>query len=106
MNYVQPTMFAALADPTRMSIIDMLAKFGELSASDISSRFDSTASAISQHLKVLREAGLVVMQKRAQKRIYRLDVATMSGLESWINIRTKEWNDRLDAYDNYVQQIK
>jgi DNA-binding transcriptional ArsR family regulator len=99
-------MFAALADPTRMSIIDMLAKFGELSASDISSRFDSTASAISQHLKVLREAGLVIVQKRAQKRIYQLDVAAINGIEMWLNTRTKEWNNRLDTFDNYVQKIK
>ncbi len=106
MNTIQPTMFAALADPTRMSIIDMLAKLGELSASDISARFDSTASAISQHLKVLREAGLVIVQKRAQKRIYQLDTAAMSGLEEWINIRTKEWNKRLGTFNDYVQQIK
>lgn len=106
MNTIQPNMFAALADPTRMSIIDMLAKFGALPASEISNKFDSTASAISQHLKVLREAGLVVMQKRAQKRIYQLDVAAMSGMEAWINMRTKEWNKRLTALDNYVQQIK
>lgn len=99
-------MFAALADPTRMSIIDMLARLGELSASDISAAFDSTASAISHHLKVLREAGLVVMQKRAQQRIYQLDTQAMSGLEMWINTRTTQWNDRLGALDRYAQKIK
>jgi DNA-binding transcriptional ArsR family regulator len=106
MSNVQPAMFAALADPTRMSIIDMLAKFGELSASDISSNFDSTASAISHHLKILREAGLVVMQKRAQKRIYHIDAVAMNGLEVWINTRTRQWNDRLDTLDEYVKHIK
>ena len=99
-------MFAALADPTRMSIIDMLAKFGELSASDISNKFDTTASAISHHLKILRESGLVNMQKSAQKRIYRIDAQAMSGMEAWINIRTKQWDARLDTFDTYVKQIK
>jgi DNA-binding transcriptional ArsR family regulator len=99
-------MFAALADPTRMGIIDMLARFGELSASEISGKFDSTASAVSQHLKVLREAGLVVVQKRAQQRIYQLDTITMAELEQWMNIRAKQWNDRLDTFNNYVQEIK
>lgn len=106
MNNVQPAAFSALADPTRLSIITMLAEFGELSASQISGKFDSTASAISQHLKVLREARLVIMQKRAQQRIYQLDVATITEMEQWLSLRAKEWNARLDTFDTYVQQIK
>lgn len=106
MNNIQPAVFAALADPTRLGIIDMLAQAGELSASQISSKFDSTASAISQHLKVLREAGLVLVQKRAQRRIYQLDTAQMAEIKDWVNLRTRQWNDRLDSFDNYVQTIK
>jgi DNA-binding transcriptional ArsR family regulator len=106
MNNVQPAQFAALADPTRLSIIDLLAQMGELSAGQISSRFDSTASAISQHLKVLREAGLVVMQKRAQQRMYQIDTATMAEIKEWVDMRTKQWNQRLDSLDTYVSTIK
>lgn len=106
MNNIQPAVFAALADPTRLGIIDMLAQAGELSASQISGKFDSTASAISQHLKVLREAGLVLVQKRAQRRIYQLDTAQMAEIKDWVNLRTRQWNDRLDSFDNYVQTIK
>ena len=64
--------FHALADPNRRRIIEMLAREGELSATEIHSRFSVSAPAISQHLKVLREAGLVQMEKRAQQRIYRV----------------------------------
>jgi DNA-binding transcriptional ArsR family regulator len=106
MNNIQPAVFAALADPTRLGIVDMLAQAGELSASQISSRFDSTASAISQHLKVLREAGLVLVQKRAQQRIYQLDTAQMAEIKEWVDLRTRQWNDRLDSFDDYVQTIK
>ena len=106
MNNIQPAVFAALADPTRLGIVDMLAQAGELSASQISSKFDSTASAISQHLKVLREAGLVLVQKRAQQRIYQLDTVQMAEIKDWVDLRTRQWNDRLDSFDNYVQTIK
>ena len=60
--------FGALADPNRRSIIELLAVRGELPASEISSKFNITPAAISQHLKILREAELVTMEKRAQQR--------------------------------------
>ena len=75
--------FTALADPTRRDIIEMLAIHGQLCASEISDKFQVSPSAISQHLKVLREANLVRMEKRAQQRIYRINRATMVELEAW-----------------------
>jgi DNA-binding transcriptional ArsR family regulator len=92
MNMLHATTFAALAEPTRLSIIELLARNQELSASEIGSKFSTSASAISQHLKVLREAGLVIVKKRAQQRMYQLDVATMLELEEWIYARTVRWN--------------
>ena len=56
-------IFNALAEPTRRDIIEMLATKGQLSASDISTSFKVSAPAISQHLKVLREARLVTMRR-------------------------------------------
>lgn len=106
MSTIQATQFLALAEPTRLGIIDLLAIRGELSASDISSRLKSSASAISHHLKVLREAKLVIMRKKAQQRIYQLDTATMIELEAWINTRTRQWNSRIDTMDDYLQQLK
>ena len=106
MSTIQATQFLALAEPTRLGIIDLLSVRGELSASDISSRLQSSASAISHHLKVLREAKLVIMRKKAQQRIYQLDTATMIEVEAWVNTRTRQWNSRIDTMDDYLQQRK
>ena len=84
----------------------MTSNSGELSASDISSAFDSTPSAISQHLKVLREAHLITMHKRAQYRMYRLESTSMAEAEQWLNSRLQLWNDRIDTMETYIKNTK
>ncbi|MCB1682616.1 MAG: winged helix-turn-helix transcriptional regulator [Rhodospirillales bacterium] len=91
--------FAALADPTRRRIMEMLAARRELAASEISREFSSTPSAISQHLKVLREAELVQMEKRAQQRVYSINTAEIEEMEQWLARMRKFWNDRFDALE-------
>lgn len=91
--------FSALADPTRRRIIEMLAANRALSASDISRHFDSTPSAISQHLKVLREAELVQMEKKAQQRIYSINMAEIEEMEQWLARMRSFWNARFDALE-------
>jgi DNA-binding transcriptional ArsR family regulator len=98
--------FAALADPTRRQIIELLASKGELSATAIAGEFSSSPPAISQHLKVLREAHLVVMEKRAQQRIYRLNPPAMSELDAWIQKTTDQWNERFNALDRVLEREK
>jgi DNA-binding transcriptional ArsR family regulator len=95
--------FTALADPTRRSIVEMLAASGQLSASEISGRFDMSAPAISQHLKVLREAKLVQMEKRAQQRIYSIDAAGLDDMEQWIAQMRRFWNVRLDTLETLLR---
>lgn len=65
--------FAALADSNRRRIIELIAANGEMASTDISNEFEISAPAISQHLKVLRKADLVKMEKRAQQRIYSIN---------------------------------
>src|SRR5260221_4226697 len=71
-------MFVALADPTRRHILELLASSGELPATTIYEQFPVSPQAVSQHLKVLREAHLVVKVKLPQKRLYRLNPQTPS----------------------------
>jgi DNA-binding transcriptional ArsR family regulator len=99
-------IFVALAEPTRRSIFEMLARNGELSASDISMKFHVSAPAISQHLKVLREANLVKVEKRAQQRIYQINPEPVLELEGWIKDMTKLWNQRFDRIDELLQEEK
>ncbi len=75
-------MFVALSDPKRRAILEILAICGKLSATDIYEQFSVSPQAISQHLKVLREAQLVVMEKHAQKHLYSLNPQTLSQFEA------------------------
>lgn len=105
MNTSPAAAFAALGDQTRLGIVDLLAQRGELSAGEIGSVFPSSASAVSQHLKVLREAGLLSVRKRAQQRIYQLDTTTIMGVEGWLADRSRQWHGRIDAMAAYVDHM-
>ena len=102
-------VFSALAEPTRRSIIEVLASQGQLPASDIYSRFPVSAPAISQHLKVLREAQLVRVEKRAQQRIYQINPAAVFELEEWarkVRQLWELWDERFDALDRVLEAEK
>lgn len=96
-------IFHALAEPRRRQIIELLADQGQLSASDISNQFTISAPAISQHLKVLREANVVVVEKRAQQRLYQINPKKLLELERWIERMSKLWNERFDKLDELLR---
>jgi DNA-binding transcriptional ArsR family regulator len=98
--------FTALAEPNRRKILEMLAANGSLSATDIYKKFASTPPAVSQHLKVLREANLVRVEKRAQKRIYYVNPEPMKELERWIRIFTEKIEERYQALDKVLEKMK
>jgi DNA-binding transcriptional ArsR family regulator len=99
-------MFSALADPTRRKIIEILATNGQLSASQICEKFPVSPPAISQHLKILREAELVHMEKRAQQRIYQLNPESLLVLQDWTHRITQIWNQRFDALEKVLEAEK
>ena len=90
--------FAALGDPTRRRIVEMLAA-RELPAGEIARRFDMTAPAVSQHLRLLRDAGLVHVRRDAQRRIYALDPSGLAELDAWLARFRRFWSGRLDALE-------
>jgi DNA-binding transcriptional ArsR family regulator len=95
--------FAALAEPNRRRMMEMLSVRGSLSASEIGSRFKISAPAVSQHLKVLREAGLVRVEKKAQQRIYSADPRGMEEMGAWVDRMRQFWNLRLDALETALE---
>ena len=91
--------FTALAEPTRRTILERLAANGNMSATDIYRGFKASPPAISQHLKVLREAKLVRVEKRKQQRIYYINPEPMREIEKWIQqfaARVEDQYQRLD----------
>lgn len=88
--------FTVLGDPTRRRIVEMLAS-QELPAGAIARRFDMTQPAVSQHLRLLREAGLIRVRRDAQRRIYALDAGGLAELDAWLARFRRFWPGRLDA---------
>lgn len=97
-------VFTALSDPTRRSILEMLASAGHLSASDIYDRFPVSHPAISQHLKALREAGLVQVEKKAQFRYYRINPQPIQELGVWVQKMTERWEEQFSVLDALLQE--
>jgi DNA-binding transcriptional ArsR family regulator len=90
--------FAALADPTRRQIIEMLAN-QPMHAGAIAERFEISAPAISQHLKILRDAKLVQVHAESNRRIYQLDPHGITEIRTWLDGMSRFWNDRLDTLE-------
>jgi DNA-binding transcriptional ArsR family regulator len=92
---------AALADPTRREIVALLAG-GEQAAGQLAERFPVSRPAISRHLRVLREAGLVRVRVEGQRRVYTLDPRPLSELDAWLTPYRRLWAQRLDALDTEI----
>lgn len=93
----------ALADPTRQRIVEMLVA-RELSAGDIAGKFDMSAPAISQHLKVLRDAKLVRVRADAQRRIYALDPTGFDEMDEWLSRIRRFWRGKLDLLERVLKE--
>ena len=95
--------FTAIAEPTRRQILEMLAANGNLSATDIYTKFKTSPPAISQHLKVLRDANLVRVEKRAQQRIYYVNPEPMRELEKWVQQFAAKIEDQYQRLDKILE---
>jgi DNA-binding transcriptional ArsR family regulator len=93
--------FTALADPTRREIIESLAA-GESSFGDLADKFEMSRPAVSQHLKVLRDAGIVTARADAQRRIYSLTEDSFDEVEQWLGQVREFWSQRLNRLEQLL----
>jgi len=85
-------------------VVEILAHRGKLSASQICDEFDVTPQAISQHLRVLREANVIRMEKSAQRRLYAFNPQSMNQIQGWAAEMARIWNSRLDRLEKALKE--
>jgi DNA-binding transcriptional ArsR family regulator len=95
--------FAALSDPTRRHIVELLGA-GEQAAGAIGAHFPVSAPAVSQHLRTLRDAGLVRVRVDGQRRLYSLDPDGFAEMEAWFEKMRRFWSGRLDALERELKK--
>lgn len=98
------TTFEVLAEPRRRQILDLL-RDGERPVGELVDELDLSQPAVSKHLKVLRDAGLVEVRQDAQRRWYRLRPAPLVEIDSWLEPYRHLWRDRLDALEAHLDQM-
>lgn len=96
-------IMGALGDPTRFAIVEILLKEGEKSAGGLAEPFNMSKPAISRHLKVLEQSGLIERRTEAQFRVFRICAAGFHEVDDWMSKYREFWNnsfDRLEAVLN------
>lgn len=99
------TTFAALADPTRRAILARLSS-GEASVTELAEPFAMSLPAVSKHLKVLEQAGLITRSRAAQSRPCQLDAARLAEVAGWLEQYRQFWEQSLDRLDEYLQELQ
>jgi DNA-binding transcriptional ArsR family regulator len=97
--------FAALANTTRRAILARLAR-GAATVNELAEPFELTLPAVSKHIKVLEQAGLIVRGRRAQYRPCALDAAPLREVSSWAEKYRPVWEARFERMDDYLRQLQ
>ncbi len=98
------TVFGALADPTRRAILARLAD-GEATVNELAAPFPMSLQAVSKHLKVLENAGLISRTRDAQWRRCKLEPAPLRDIAHWVDEYRRFWDERYDALDTYLTRL-
>jgi DNA-binding transcriptional ArsR family regulator len=95
--------FAALAEPRRREILDLLRE-GERPVGDLVSRLRLSQPAVSKHLRVLRDAGLVEVRPDAQRRLYRIRLEPLAEIDEWLAPYRRLWARSLDKLEQHMEE--
>jgi DNA-binding transcriptional ArsR family regulator len=99
-----PTTFDVLAEPNRRRILDLL-RGEERPVGELVDALSISQPAVSKHLKVLRDAGLVAVRSDAQRRLYRLRTEPLQALDAWLAPYRLLWDDRLDDLERHLDAM-
>jgi DNA-binding transcriptional ArsR family regulator len=105
MEMPAPDVFRAISDPTRRALLDLLAA-EEQPVSALVHRFEMTQPAISQHLRVLRETGLVRERKVGRQRLYRLHPERLREAHDWLAHYERFWQEKLLALGEHLRRTE
>lgn len=100
----EPDIFRALADPTRRAVFERLSG-AEMTVSDLTRGFEVSQPAISQHLAVLKGAGMVVERREGRQAWYRAAPDALSGLEAWVARYRTFWPERVEALKTVLKEM-
>ena len=98
-------IFQAIADPNRRAIIGLLAS-QKLTVNGVAEHFPISRPAVSRHIKILKECGLVVVRKQGRERYCELRLDRLNEVAEWVEQSRKEWNQRLDRLDEYLNELQ
>ena len=98
-------VFQAIADPNRRAIIGLLAQ-QKLSVNAVAEYFPISRPAVSRHIKILKECGLIVVRKQGRERYCEARLDRLNEVAEWVEQSRKEWNQRLDRLDEYLSELQ
>lgn len=96
------TVFEALADPTRRTILDRLRCAGPLSVNELAEPFSITRQAVTKHLRILEESGLVTSRRAGRERLHELDPRPLKEVQGWLAPYAAEWDRRLERLSRHL----
>src|SRR5438270_13822237 len=98
-------VFQAIADPTRREIINLVAH-NTLNLNSIAENFEVSRPAISQHIKILAECGLIVVRKQGRERYCEVQLDRLDEITEWVEKYRKIWEERFEALDHLLEGMK
>lgn len=98
-------VFQAIADPTRREIISMIAH-QSLNLNSVADKFHISRPAISRHIKILTECGLIVINQKGRERHCEANLRKLNEVSDWVEQYRKFWTQKLDALENYLEELQ
>ncbi|MFA1710640.1 ArsR/SmtB family transcription factor [Peribacillus frigoritolerans] len=97
-------IYVAIADPTRRKLLRLLADVEELPLNELTVHFEMGRTAVSKHLAILKEAGLVISRKVGRETRYRLNAGPLREIEDWVSFYKRFWNERISLLNQILEE--